>query len=213
MTPKQHPSTAAVPLIVRPMKWDDIPRILAIAQETKSCWIGPDFRSVLQSNATLGFVAAQQDQVIGFALCTVHRDSNQPSIPNKPELFQWWPKWLRHILNRRNTLSRRIHLFAVGVAPGCEETDVERLLLKHIDTDLRASTDRLEAIVPETDVLAQAVLRESGFLAIRVLSGYFLHIDGYLMARDNGTLIASTDLADSAHHPLHLGHQSPLDSK
>lgn len=212
MTPKQHPSTAAAPLIVRPMKWDDIPRILAIAQETTSCWIGPDFRSVLQSNETLGFVAAQQGRVIGFALCAVYRDPNQLSFPNTPELFKRWPKWLRHLFNRRNTSSRRIHLFAVGVVPGCEETDVERLLLKQIDADLRAATDRLEAIVPETNVLAQAVLRESGFLAIRVLNGYFLHIDGYLMARDNGTFLASTDLAESAPHPVHLGHQSPLDS-
>jgi hypothetical protein len=202
MTPKQHPSTEAAPLIVRHMKWDDIPSILAIARETSSCWIGPDFRSVLQCNETLGFVGQQENQVVGFALCTVSRSTVHESsihgcpIPRKPESFKGWPKWFRRIFNKSNGLTRRIHLFAVGVALDFVESEVERLLLKCIDTDLRSAADRLEAIVPETNVFAQSVLRESGFLAVRVFSGYYLHIDGYLMERDNATFLAPTASAD-----------------
>jgi hypothetical protein len=179
------------------MQWDDIPSILAIAWETSSCWLGPDFRSVLQSHETLGFVGQQEGQVVGFALCTVHRESaDRRSIPSEREPFKRWLKWLSRMFNKSGGSARRIRLFAVGVAPDFMETDIERLLLKRIDTDLRDPADRLEAVVPETHVFAQATLRDAGFLAVRVLSGYYLHIDGYLMARDNDTLFAPIPPAD-----------------
>ena len=38
-------------------------------------------------------------------------------------------------------------------------------------------------IVPETDRIAHSVLRDLGFVAERMLCGYYLHIDGWLMVR------------------------------
>ncbi len=61
---------------------------------------------------------------------------------------------------------------------------------------MRDPADRLEAVVPETHVFALVMLCEAGFLAVRVLNGYYLHIDGYLMARDKSTLPTPTVSAD-----------------
>jgi len=180
---------------VRPMRWDDIPRILRIAEESSSCWIRADFRAVFQSHETLGFVAESADRiVVGFALCAVERDCN---VPDRGRL-SWWRRWKRLLGGGQGgaapwETTRRINLFALAASRDAQDAGVESALLKHFERGLRSPRDRLEAVVPETDAGAQTLLREAGFLAVRVVPGYYCHIDGYLMTRENRLALAAGD--------------------
>jgi hypothetical protein len=185
------------PLTVRAMIWDDIPHIRRIAEESPSCWIRPDFLTVFQSNETLGFVAQRGDRIAGFLLCTVHRLSIDSNHSSWNPLKRCW-RLIAYLINGTTGSSRRISLFGMGTATGFSESDTQRALLKQFDHGLRQPADRIEAVVPETDVVAQSVLRVAGFSAVRVLRGYYLHVDGYLMARDNSELAATIDHADRA---------------
>lgn len=170
-------------LIARRMKWDDIPAILAIASESGSTWIRPDFRLTLQVNETLGFVVESEKSVVGFALCTVQRCQIKP-IGNRRFPIAWIDR-LWQLFDRRRTIGRTIRLFALATAVDHAESEIERLLLEQIDLNLYHPSDRIEALVPETNVAAQSILREAGFSAERLVRGHFLSIDGYLMARQN----------------------------
>ncbi len=178
-----HDLSRAEPrLIARRMKWDDIPCVLTIASESDSPWIRPDFRLTLQINETLGFVVEREGSIVGFALCTVRRNQARHVAGRRSPLA--WLGWLRRLVDRRFRTERCIRLFAIGTL-GSAEAEIERLLLEQIDKNLNHPAGRIEAIVPETNVVAQFILREARFSAERLVRGHFLAIDGYLMARQN----------------------------
>ena len=64
--------------VVRDMRWDDIPGLLHIAEQSPSCWLRADFRAMFQGSETLGFVSEAAGRVVGFALCIVeaHRSGD-----------------------------------------------------------------------------------------------------------------------------------------
>jgi hypothetical protein len=187
-------STPYSETFVRRMVWDDVPRMLAIAEQTTSTWMPPNFRMQLQTNETMAQVAVREKQAVGFALCTVHHYGPGGRDGELESIWLRWSHWLRRLMGLADPLPRCIRLMAVGLAPQLADADeVERLLLERLDADLRGPADRLEMIVPETDLVAQSVLRDLGFVAERMLAGHYLHIDGWLMVRDEKRRMAARD--------------------
>jgi ribosomal protein S18 acetylase RimI-like enzyme len=162
---------------VRRMRWDDIPTILHIAAGAPAPrWIREDFLHVFQSNETVGCVAVVRNRIAGFALCRIDRI---PGLlgPHEATLFGkllWW----------RRRGRRRVELFGLAVSSACPRTEVERALVEEILRDFGDSSDRIQAVVPESSVWAQTLLRDAGFRAIHVFRGYYGGEDGYLMRRD-----------------------------
>jgi ribosomal protein S18 acetylase RimI-like enzyme len=169
--------------VVRCMLWDDLPAMLAIAEQTASTWMPPNFRLQLQTHETIGFVGVRDKQVVSFALCTVHRQ--QSGDEKQESILRRGLNWLRRLFGTADPLPRRIRVIAVGLAPQLADAEeIERALLQRVDSDLGRPSNRLEMAVPETDFVAQSLLRDLGFVADRMLSGHYLHIDGWLMVRD-----------------------------
>lgn len=166
-------------LTVRDMRWDDIPRLLQIAEQSASPWIRPDFREVFQRSETLGFVAEESGRIVGFGQCTIERTAARTGRSR----IAWWRRWKWPFSGGESIVARRINLFALATVAAA--AGVELALLQYFQRRIGTAADQLEAIVPEIDLIAQDLLREAGFVAIRAVAGYYCHIDGYLMIRDN----------------------------
>jgi ribosomal protein S18 acetylase RimI-like enzyme len=171
------------------MRWDDIPGLLQIAEQSSSCWLRADFRAIFQSSETLGFVAEVAGRLVGFALCNVERIAAEGGRHR----IAWWRRWKALLGGSPAGTARRVRLFAVAAAVEVADTGVELALLEKFQRSSCSPTDQLEAMVPETDAAAQQFLREAGFVAIRVVPGYYCHIDGYLMAHDHRDQFAPDD--------------------
>ncbi len=170
------------------MRWDDIPRLLQIADKSASPWIRPDFREAFQRSETLGFVAEESDRIVGFGLCSIEHTRAR----NGRKGLAWWRRWKWPFGSGASGSVRRINLFALATVANAA-AGVEVALLQYFQRRIGTAADQLEAIVPEIDLAAQDLLHEAGFVAIHAAAGYYCHIDGYLMIRDNRRELAAED--------------------
>jgi len=77
----------------------------------------------------------------------------------------------------------RLVLLNLGVAPDCHRSGVGRTLLERLARKLRHPEDSILAIVPESNLPLQLLLRDGQFKASSIMRKYFDTEDGYLMER------------------------------
>jgi ribosomal protein S18 acetylase RimI-like enzyme len=71
----------------------------------------------------------------------------------------------------------------IGVAPAWQQRGIGRALLGRLEQKIEGGGGRVQVVVPETNLVVQVFLRQSGYKAVRILRGHFGDRDGYAMAR------------------------------
>src|SRR5262249_51705785 len=167
-------------LTLRWMIQRDLPYLLQIEQQSHALrWTQQDFLSVFQSIDTAGCVAEVGDRVVGYLIYSV--PANQDHGENA-DLLSVRERWQRKGKSA-SPQPLRIILRNVAVAREWQRRGVGRALLERFERKLRHAHDRIQAVVPESNLPVQLLLREAGYKAVRVLRDYFNNEDGYLMER------------------------------
>lgn len=173
--------TLAPNMTLRWMIQRDLPYLLQIEQQNYALrWNQQDFLGVFQSIDTAGCVAEVGDRVVGYLIYSV--PSNQEDEFETEEPSSVRQRWRQK--RKPTTLQPlRIILRNVAVAHEWQRQGVGQALLERFERKLRHPEDRIQAIVPESNLPMQLLLREAGYQAVRVLRNHFGIEDGYLMER------------------------------
>lgn len=168
-------------LSLRWMIQRDLPYLLQIEQQGRALrWTQQDFLSVFQSIDTAGCVAEVGDRVVGYLIYSVPaQQGDAEEVEDGPTVRERWRKKSKVV----GPQSLRIILRNVAVAREWQRRGVGKALLERFERKLRHPRDRIQAIVPETNLPLQCLLRDAGYRAVRVLRDYFDGEDGYLMER------------------------------
>jgi ribosomal protein S18 acetylase RimI-like enzyme len=162
------------PLLVRALERADLPRVLQIEKETPApLWTMQNFRADLEAVDRLNLVAVFKGLVVGFAIVRLATESETPGRGARSG-------------GMTSTLPRRalhLSLLHVAVASSWLRQGVGSALIGHLDKHLRKPEDRIQAVVPETSLPVQLLLRSTGFRATRVLRGFYSNEDAYQMER------------------------------
>jgi ribosomal protein S18 acetylase RimI-like enzyme len=133
----------------------DLPAVMQIAEDCLGPeWSCDDFQECFRSIDTIGKVVEVDGQVVGFLIYQVDRDSHEVII----KTLAVFPEWRRH--------------------------DVGRGVIRSLDRKLTQGYERISAMVPESNLPAQLLLRESGFRAVRVHRRWFGDEDAYEMEKE-----------------------------
>lgn len=116
-------------------------------------WTLDDFRECFRSVDTIGKIAEVEGIAAGFLIYKLDHDLHEVFIKN------------------------------LAVGPEWQRKGVGRLLVQSLDTKLSQTYERISALVPETDVAVQFLLRDAGYKALRVLRRWFDEEDAYLMQK------------------------------
>jgi ribosomal-protein-alanine N-acetyltransferase len=154
-------------LTLRWMIRRDLPHLLHIHHQTPALPLSAhDLLTISRSVDTGICVAEVRDRVVGFLIYRVALPTEmEPDV----ELG-----------------TMRITLLNVAVAPAWQRQGVGRALIERFKNKLSGPQDHIEAVVPESNLAAQLLLRETGFKAVRILRGHFDDEDGYLMRHVGG---------------------------
>lgn len=180
LPPASAAKTLAPNLTLRWMIQRDLPYLLQIEQQNHALrWTQQDFLSVFQSIDTAGCVAEVGDRVVGYLIYSVpaHQDD---------EVSDEGPTVRQRLQQKKKPAAPqplRIVLRNVAVAREWQRRGVAKSLLERFERKLRHENDRIQAIVPESNLAIQLLLREAGYKAVKVLRDYFGNEDGYLMER------------------------------
>jgi ribosomal protein S18 acetylase RimI-like enzyme len=162
------------------MEVGDLPRVLQIERETPApLWTLQHFKADLQAGDRLNLVATFKGLVVGFAIARSVTEIETPA--GGPSRFA---EALTSTLPRR---ALHLHLLHVAVAADWLRRGVASTLLRQLDRSLRKPEDRIQAVVPETNLAVQLLLRSVGFRATRVLRGFYGSEDAYQMERRRGS--------------------------
>ncbi len=167
-------------LTLRWLMQRDLPQVLEIQKQTASPgWSQQDFLTVLQSFDTTGWVAEVNDRIVGFLIYMVTA---------KPETIETVSVGDRLQRIRRHDAGQpgrplRLVLLNLGVSAEYHRYGVGRTLLERLARKLRHCEDSILAIVPESNLPLQLLLRDAQFKASSIMRSYFDTEDGYLMER------------------------------
>jgi ribosomal protein S18 acetylase RimI-like enzyme len=132
----------------------DLPAVLEIAEECLGPeWDGEDFQECFRSIDTIGKVVEVEGQVVGFLIYQLDRDTHEVVIKT------------------------------VAVAPEWRRRGVGRGIIGSLDRKLRQGYERICAMVPESNLPAQLLLRDAGYRAVRVHRRWYGDEDGYQMEK------------------------------
>ncbi len=154
----------------------DVPRLVRIAEQTSTPHrTRQDFLAALQAGA--GAVAEIEGQTVGFVVyqVTLPPGGSKPTVLKK--LLLWCLPWCRGAL----ASPRHVDLRFIAVLPQWHRQGIGRALLEKVRQAFRRSGDHLQAVVPETNLPVQLLLRDAGYRAVRVVPDYYGSEDGYVM--------------------------------
>jgi ribosomal protein S18 acetylase RimI-like enzyme len=167
-------------LTLRWLMQRDLPRVLEIQKQTATPgWSQQDFLTVLQSFDTTGWVAEINDRIVGFLIymVTAKPDNAETiTVGNRSQRVR------RHDAGQVGKPLRLV-LLNLGVSSDCQRFGVGRTLLERLARKLRHPEDSILAIVPESNLPLQLLLRDAQFKASSIMRAYFDSEDGYLMER------------------------------
>lgn len=147
--------TAPAEVLVRWMVSDDIGLLPGLARDGDfPQWTCEDFRENLRSVDTIGKVAEINERVVGFLMYRLDDENAEVIIEN----FAVARAWRRH-----------------GIAT---------CLLGSLARKLLQGYTRIVALVPDSNLPAQLLLRGCGFRAMQVLRRSYGDNDAYRMERD-----------------------------
>ena len=138
------------------------------------------FLAVCQANGA-GFAMAEiQGRVVGFALYKVARPPDAPGLGRLKRLLPChWP-WRSQGLGSPHS---SIGLLRMAVLPQWQRQGIGRALLEQLEQEARRLGGSIQAIVPESNLPAQLLLRDAGYKAIRIIPFHFFSEDGSVMER------------------------------
>jgi ribosomal protein S18 acetylase RimI-like enzyme len=113
-------------------------------------WDGDDIQECFRSIDTIGKVVEVEGHVVGFLIYQLDRDEHEVVIK------------------------------AVAVAPDWRRHGVGRGAIGSLDRKLAQGYERISAMVPESNLAMQLLLRDVGFRAVRVCRRWYGDEDAYL---------------------------------
>jgi ribosomal protein S18 acetylase RimI-like enzyme len=162
------------------MERRDLPRVLQIEKQTPApLWTMQNFEADLEAGDRVNLVTTFKGLVVGFAIARSVTEIETPS----GSLFLS-PQSLTSTLPRRAV---HLNLLHVAVASDWLRRGIGSALIRQLDQHLRKPEDRIQAVVPETKLPVQLLLRSAGFRATRVLRGFYNSEDAYQMERRRGS--------------------------
>jgi ribosomal protein S18 acetylase RimI-like enzyme len=141
-------------LTVRAMAPSDLDAVLRIAGDCPEArWPREEIRECFRSADSVGKVAEIRGQVVGYLVYRLDRSLREVFIKN------------------------------MAVAPAWRRRGIGRVLLGSLDALLHGRYERIRALLPETSVPLQLLLRDGKFRAVRVLRGWYGDEHAYLMEK------------------------------
>jgi ribosomal protein S18 acetylase RimI-like enzyme len=131
----------------------DLPAVLQIAEDCLGPEWSDDFQECFRSIDTIGKVVEVEGQVVGFLIYQLDRNAHEVVIKS------------------------------VAVAAGWRRHGVGRGVIHSLDRKLNQGYQRISALVPESNLPVQLLLRDAGFRAVRVLRRWYGDEDAYLMQK------------------------------
>jgi ribosomal protein S18 acetylase RimI-like enzyme len=165
-------------LTLRRILHRDLPSLMRIEQQPPALrWTEQDLKAVIQTPNTAGWVAEVEGKVVGFLIYVVSlqppRDDESPNGREQPQ----WAKWFRP----RQPL--HVTLLNLAIIAEFHRCGLGKLLVERLGQEFTHPLDRIQATVPESNLRIQCLLRDAGFLAVRIFRSYYDSEDGYLMER------------------------------
>jgi ribosomal protein S18 acetylase RimI-like enzyme len=169
-----------VNLLLRRILLRDLPCLAQIEQRPPALrWTSQDWRTILQSPNTAGWVADIGGRVVGYLIYVV-RLQPDPGEVEAADGPARQPHWARSAQARQPL---HITILNLAVAPDWQRRGLGQALLDRVGQGLQHPQDRIQVTVPESNLPVQLLLRDAGYKAVRVLRGYFEDEDAYLMER------------------------------
>jgi ribosomal protein S18 acetylase RimI-like enzyme len=132
----------------------------------------PDFLRGFPAHDVSSWVAAVDEQVVGFVACRFVLPRHLDSLPREGAEGGGGLAW-----------PLRLELLHIAVAPEHRRCGLGRALMARVGEWLRQPGDRVGARVPESNLTLQLFLRSLGYKAVRVLRGHYGEEDAYVMER------------------------------
>jgi ribosomal protein S18 acetylase RimI-like enzyme len=165
---------------IRPILVRDLASLARIQQDLPLLrWTHEDFRAVIQTPNTAGWVAEVEGRVVGYLIYVVGWQDD-PAELDSLNLRRSDPHFAKRSQNRKPV---HITLLNLAVASQWQRCGLGRALLKKLNLELRHADDYIQATVPESSLPVQLLLRDGGYRAVRILRGYYGQEDAYLMER------------------------------
>jgi ribosomal protein S18 acetylase RimI-like enzyme len=169
--------TSVPKLHVRRLARRDLPHVLQLAEQLAApVTLSPQFRLLVQSKEILGCIAEAHNQIAGYAICAIVRESKYAGNAVLKFAFQLGQRLVHKWVSR----PLQVDLLHVAVATEWQDCGVEHQLLQELDRQLRQAGSCLKMTVPETNLPVQLFLHDAGYKATQVLRGYYTSEDGYL---------------------------------
>jgi ribosomal-protein-alanine N-acetyltransferase len=132
----------------------DLPAVLEIADDCLGPqWTAEDFQECFRSLDTIGKVVEVQGVVIGFLIYQLDREEQE------------------------------VALKTIAVAPDWRRHGVGQSMVQSLERKLTQGYERITAMVPESNLGLQLMLRGLGFRAVRVLRRWYDDEDAYMMQK------------------------------
>ncbi len=145
---------ATYPATLRWLITADLPQVLQLAEDFPGLpWGAEDFQECFRSLDTIGKVVEVDGAVIGFLIYQLDREE------------------------------REVIVRCLAVAPAWQRHGVGLSMVHSLEKKLDQGYERVSALVPETNLPLQLLLRGAGFRAVRVLRRYYDEEDAYLMEK------------------------------
>lgn len=169
---------STIALTLRPLDSHDLPQIVQIAQQTHPVHRAVrEMQIIRQPEVMLGWVVEASQRIVGFVLCTVALPQEHTTLGIPPTLAQFF----RGLFGKRKRRALHVQLFDLCVDTGWPQRTVEHVLLEQLESELRQLGDRIQIVVPESNLQVQLFLHQKQYHATQVLRGYYGTEDGYLL--------------------------------
>lgn len=143
----------------------DLPSLLPMIDLCPTLeWTAEDFRECFRSVDTIGKVVAVDGSAVGFIVYKLDHQLQEVFIKNIAVRSEW------------------------------QRRGAGRVLIRSLDSKLSQSYARITAIVPESNLAALYLLRDSGYKATRVLRDWFSDEDAYVMQKGRGEECRESDV-------------------
>jgi ribosomal protein S18 acetylase RimI-like enzyme len=171
------------PLTVRKMVPPDLSWMMnrtELAPQPRQMRYG--FWQALKQGGIGGEVAAITRESVGFVLYQVNPP---PERPSENTFLRVLRKCLPGDM-KGPAGPRYVNLLHIAVLPERRRQGIGQALLEELAHEFGRPDDRIQTVVPETNLAVQLLLRAAGYRAICVWHGYFGDEDGYVMERRAG---------------------------